>query len=95
MGLMALINLVAVVLLSPVAMRLLNDYARQRRVGRDPVFTRDLLPDVEGIACWEDEASVTGSIGGVTAPVRDEKHRDRAHGARLIRPTLVPGSDDG
>lgn len=79
MGLMALINLVAITLLSPIAMRLIKDYTRQRRAGRDPVFTRDLLPDVQGIECWEDELSVTGSIGIITADVRAQKHRDHLH----------------
>ncbi len=62
MGVMALVNLVAIALLSRTAFRLLRDYTQQRREGRDPVFTRDLLPDVDGIACWEDEQSVTGRV---------------------------------
>lgn len=80
MGLMALINLVAVILLSPIAFRLIKDYTAQRRAGRDPVFTRDLLPDVEGIECWEDEETVTGPLGVISRGYRDEKHRDRLHG---------------
>jgi AGCS family alanine or glycine:cation symporter len=62
MGLMALVNLVAIALLSGIAFRLLRDYTRQRRAGRDPVFTRDLLPDVGGVQCWQDEQSVTGQV---------------------------------
>jgi len=62
MGLMALTNLIAIGLLSGLAFRLLKDYGRQRREGRDPVFTRDLMPDVAGIECWEDELTVTGPI---------------------------------
>ena len=62
MGLMALVNLVAIALLSPVAFRLLKDYSAQRKAGRDPVFTRDRMPDVHGIECWVDELSVTGPI---------------------------------
>jgi len=60
MGLMALVNLVAIALLSGIAFRLLRDYSRQRSAGHDPVFTRDLLPDVSGIQVWQDEQSVTG-----------------------------------
>ena len=60
MGLMALVNLVAIALLSGIAFRLLQDYTRQRRAGDDPVFTRDLMPDLDGVQCWEDEQSVTG-----------------------------------
>lgn len=62
MGLMALVNLAAILLLSGIAFRVLKDYSRQRREGRDPVFTRDLLPDVDGIQVWEDEATVTGPV---------------------------------
>lgn len=76
MGFMALINLIAILLLSPIAMRLLKDYQQQRRLGRDPVFTRDKMPDVEGIECWEDELSVTGPLGLISEKYRDEKHRD-------------------
>ncbi|WP_460773606.1 alanine/glycine:cation symporter family protein [Microbacterium sp. GXF7504] len=72
MGLMALTNLIAIGLLSGIAFRLLKDYTRQRREGRDPVFTRDLLPDVTGIECWEDELTVTGPID---LPVKDRRAR--------------------
>ncbi|MGV2984943.1 alanine/glycine:cation symporter family protein [Microbacterium sp. AGC85] len=62
MGLMALVNLVAIALLSGVAFKLLRDYTQQRRAGLDPVFTRERLPELTGIQCWEDELSVTGPI---------------------------------
>lgn len=62
MGLMALVNLIAIALLSGVAFKLLRDYSDQRRAGLDPVFTRARLPEVTGIQCWEDELSVTGPI---------------------------------
>ncbi|SJN11431.1 Amino-acid carrier protein AlsT [Leucobacter sp. 7(1)] len=62
MGVMALVNLVAIGLLSGLVFRLMQDYSAQRRAGRDPVFTRALMPDVSGISCWEDEQSVTGQI---------------------------------
>lgn len=68
MGLMALVNLIAIGLLSPVAFRLLKDYSAQRRAGKDPVFTRSLMPDLTGISCWESEQSVTGTIRVVTKP---------------------------
>ncbi|CAL9586966.1 Amino-acid carrier protein AlsT [Nocardiopsis dassonvillei] len=62
MGLMAVINLVAIAPLGALALRLLADYREQRRRGLDPVFTRDRMPDVTGIECWEaapaDERSV-------------------------------------
>lgn len=79
MGFMALINLVAVLLLSPIAFKLIRNYSRQRKEGKDPVFTRDQLPEVKGIECWEDEITVTGPLGVLTKEDRDEKHRDRLH----------------
>lgn len=81
MGLMALTNLIAIALLSGIAFRLLKDYTRQRREGRDPVFTRDLMPDVAGIEVWEDELSVTGPIDLTTKRRQSAKHRDHLHGA--------------
>jgi alanine or glycine:cation symporter, AGCS family len=67
MGLMALVNLVAIGLLSGLVWKLLADYRAQRRDGIDPVFTRDRLPGVEGIECWEDARSVTGVAAGQRA----------------------------
>jgi AGCS family alanine or glycine:cation symporter len=80
MGLMALTNLVAIALLSGIAFRLLKDYTDQRRQGRDPVFTRDRLPDVSGIEVWEDELTVTGPIDISTRRRQADKHRDHLHG---------------
>ncbi|GAA1205202.1 alanine:cation symporter family protein [Microbacterium maritypicum] len=62
MGFMAIVNLVAIALLSGVAFKLLKDYTQQRREGLDPVFTKARLPEVRGIEVWEDELSVTGPI---------------------------------
>ncbi|MER7798068.1 alanine/glycine:cation symporter family protein [Microbacterium sp. NPDC096154] len=86
MGVMALINLVAVALLSGLVFRLLRDYTRQRRDGLDPVFTRDLMPDVKGIACWEDADTVTGPIDLSTRRRQSAKHRDHLHGTRAAEP---------
>lgn len=56
MGLMAMVNLIAIAPLTVIACRLLKDYNDQRRQGLDPVFTRDRLPDVRGVECWEPKA---------------------------------------
>ena len=53
MGVMAMVNLIAIAPLGALAIRLLKDYQEQRKQGLDPVFTRDRLPDVEGVQCWE------------------------------------------
>lgn len=50
MALMTILNLIAVVLLSKYAFRLLQDFQKQRKEGKDPVFHKDLFPntDLEG-----------------------------------------------
>lgn len=54
MALMTMLNLTALLLLSRHSFRLMDDYRRQRREGRDPVFHRNQLPDAPGdIQCWE------------------------------------------
>ena len=55
MGVMALINLVAIFLLYKVAIIALNDYKMQRKQGKDPVFSRDVLDDISGIECWDEK----------------------------------------
>ncbi|WP_298177563.1 alanine/glycine:cation symporter family protein [Saccharomonospora sp.] len=53
MGVMAVVNLLAVAPLGALTIRLLKDYQQQRRAGLEPVFTRDRMPDVRGVQCWE------------------------------------------
>ncbi|WP_061962236.1 alanine/glycine:cation symporter family protein [Demequina flava] len=60
LGILALINIPVLALLTPLVVTMLRDYQRQVRAGRDPVFTRETLPDVPGITEWRDEQSVTG-----------------------------------
>lgn len=54
MGLMTICNLVAIVLLGKYAFRLLADYRAQRREGvKDPVFSKDRMPDIaDDLECW-------------------------------------------
>ncbi|WAC66302.1 alanine/glycine:cation symporter family protein [Agrococcus sp. SL85] len=67
MGLMAVVNLVAIGLLSGVAFKLMRNFDEQRKAGKDPVFTRDMLPEVRGIEVWESVESVTGTVAKVDA----------------------------
>lgn len=46
MGLMTIVNLIAIVLLSGKVWKLLADYSAQKRAGRDPLFTRDSMPEI-------------------------------------------------
>ncbi|MGH8876302.1 MAG: alanine/glycine:cation symporter family protein [Stackebrandtia sp.] len=66
MGVMAVVNLAAIVPLGGVAFKLLRDYDTQRRAGLDPVFTRDRIPELTDVECWEpaEEKPVTqNSVG--------------------------------
>lgn len=54
MGLMTLVNLVAIIQLSPKVFRLLDNYIEQRRNHKDPQFKRSMMPEIEkDVECWE------------------------------------------
>jgi AGCS family alanine or glycine:cation symporter len=54
MALMTACNLVAILMLSKQAIRLLNDYRDQKRKGiKSPTFTKDKMPDIaDKLECW-------------------------------------------
>ncbi|WP_252345904.1 alanine:cation symporter family protein, partial [Shewanella indica] len=47
MGLMATVNIIALVLLSGIAMRVINDYRDQLSEGKEPVFDKSKFPELE------------------------------------------------
>ena len=55
MAFLVLCNLVAIIILSRYAFRLLEDYRAQKRNGiKDPIFKKSQFPDIEkDIECWE------------------------------------------
>lgn len=53
MGLMVIVNLVAITLLSWKAFAALKDYLKQKRAGLDPVFTKDSIPGLHDVECWD------------------------------------------
>lgn len=53
MGLMALINLIAISQLGKIAFAALKDYVSQKREGKDPVFYSDSIEGLDNIECWE------------------------------------------
>jgi AGCS family alanine or glycine:cation symporter len=55
MGLMAVINLIAIFLLGKVAIAALKDYVEQRKQGKDPVFYASSIKGLSNTDCWEDE----------------------------------------
>lgn len=54
MGLMAICNLIAILLLGKYAFRLLADYRAQKKAGiQSPVFKKETMPDIEkDLECW-------------------------------------------
>ena len=47
MAVMAIINLVAIVLLSPIVWKLMKDYQHQLKAGKEPEFKIDLYPEIK------------------------------------------------
>ena len=54
MGIMTIVNLAAIIQLSPQAFFLLRNYLEQKKEGSNPEFHRSMMPEVEkDIECWE------------------------------------------
>ena len=52
MGLMAIMNLIAILLLGKWALAALDDYSAQRKAGKDPIFVADSIPGMPKTDCW-------------------------------------------
>ena len=52
MGLMAIMNLIAILLLGKWALAALDDYSAQRKAGKDPIFVADNIPGMPKTDCW-------------------------------------------
>ena len=52
MGLMAMMNLIAILLLGKWALAALKDYSEQRAAGKDPVIVADNVPGMPQTDCW-------------------------------------------
>ncbi len=55
MGLMALMNLIAILLLGKWAIAALKDYQEQKAAGKDPVFVAESIPGLPKTDCWHVE----------------------------------------
>lgn len=92
---MVLLNVLAIVPLSGVAIRLLKNYNEQRRRGVDPVFHRDMLPGVDNIACWDGTDPVTRrSLEDLTALKRHNEEYPEGSAVRVADVTRVTGVTD-
>ena len=76
---MVLINLIAIVPLGGIAFKLLKNFNEQRAQGIDPVFHRDMLPDVKNIEYWDGSDPVTRRSAEDRITV-DEARREGAVG---------------
>ena len=52
MGLMAIFNLIAIFLLGKIAFAALDDYKKQRREGKNPVFHVSNIPGLKNVEAW-------------------------------------------
>lgn len=58
MALMAICNLAAVLILGRYAFRALNDYRRQKKQGQNPVYYREVNPEIADITlCWPSKSA--------------------------------------
>lgn len=53
MAIMAFINLIAIAMLSKIAVKVLADYRQQRKEGKEPVFYSDSIDGIGEVECWE------------------------------------------
>lgn len=54
MGFMAIMNLVAILILGKWAIMALDDYSRQKKEGKDPVFLSASMPGMPITQCWQE-----------------------------------------
>ncbi|CRH79059.1 Na+/alanine symporter [Chlamydia trachomatis] len=52
MGIEAIINIIAILMLGKWALAALNDYQAQKKKGLDPVFVSSSVPGMPHTECW-------------------------------------------
>lgn len=55
MGLMAMLNIFVILLLGRIAFRVLDDFTKQRKQGKNPVFYAKSVPGLKNTECWEED----------------------------------------
>lgn len=65
MGLMAIINLIAITLLHKQAIWALKDYICQKKQGLEPVFSTDCIPGLENAECWQPVSELDHAISSM------------------------------
>jgi len=55
MALLSIVNITAIVLLGKYAFRCLDDYVKQKKEGKDPVYRKSVNPEIaDETPCWDD-----------------------------------------
>lgn len=52
MGIMAVVNLIVITKLGPIAYVTFDDYVSQLRDGKSPVFYAENIPGLRKVECW-------------------------------------------
>jgi AGCS family alanine or glycine:cation symporter len=55
MGLMAALNMLALILLRKVAFKLFADYMKQLKEGRNPIFHKSSIAELNHVECWDND----------------------------------------
>lgn len=59
MAFMALFNIYAITKLRKPAIESIHHYLKERKAGKNPVFTKDVLSNSSGIECWDDKGEIS------------------------------------
>ena len=73
-GLLALFNIIAIIPLGGVAIKLLKNFNEQRSKGVDPVFHRDMLPEIKNVEFWDGSDPVTRRSAEDRVTLRKDGH---------------------
>ena len=81
MGIMCIINLIAILALGKWAILCLKDYSAQRRAGLDPVFTAASIPGLPACQCWNEpfDLAIERDVG------QQREHREVRHDRRELQ----------
>ena len=58
MGMMAVINLVVITKLGPIAFATFNDYVSQLKEGKNPVFNAKNISGLGKVECWGEKSKI-------------------------------------
>ena len=95
MGLMAIVNLVAILILGKWAFKALDDYSRQKREGLDPVFVADSIPGMPATECWHvDHVRERWSPAHRRVLWRRDRCRRRHGGAQIAKDGVQDSWDE-